>query len=345
MSKDELKNFWWGYFLIFPCWWFFRWKGIGLPKLIVKALATPLVLLDLLMLAVGFCVFFIFLVLLAPRKLYTSLVYLWKKKVSEGDLVLGWITFFDFRLPWVKNRNKKIFCIGLPKTGTTSVHHTLYKAGYKTEHFPYMLVNNEKGKLVFNPSDIGNHDAISDLPVVAMLDELVKLYPDAYFIYTYRNKEKWLDSCRRHPWPMELLEYIEAEGLMQKGKRGSKIISSVLNNIEKLRMMHERVLGSSIYDREAYSAAYDVYEKKVNKLLEGKPNFLRLNIADRKDTKEKLGRFLGVEMKGPFEKKDCFYTWFFKKLTGLQGWKRILEIRKRHKLRKPPFLRKKKKIV
>ncbi len=326
--------------MVFPCWWLFHWK-IGLGKLLLKIVSAPFLLLDLFVLAVLFFGLLFFLILLAPRKLYRSLVFVFEKKVSLGDWAMGWITFFDLRFPWIKKRNKKIFCIGLPKTGTTSVHYALRKAGFKAEHFPYMLVNNEKGELVLNAGDLGNHDAVSDLPVAVMLDELVKLYPDAYFIYTYRNKKKWLDSCRRHPWPLELLEYIEAEGLMQKGKRGSRIIRSVLNNIEKLRMMHERVLGASVYIEEAYSEAFDDYEKKVEELLGGKSNLLKLNIADRVDTKEKLGEFLGVKMSGPFEKKDCFYTWFFKKLANkFKSWNGISKIRDKYRQKKTAVFKK-----
>src|SRR6056297_3662383 len=127
-EKNKLNNFWWGYFLIFPCWWFFRWRNIGFGKVFLKIISTPLVLLDILFLCFVFIILFLLLIFLAPRKFIHSLKFLWDKKIPEEKLAVWWLTFFDIRFPWVKKRKKKIFCIGLPKTGTTSVHHALHQA-------------------------------------------------------------------------------------------------------------------------------------------------------------------------------------------------------------------------
>jgi hypothetical protein len=250
-----------------------------------------------------------------------------RERTIEGELVVGWLSHFDLAARLRRRKERKVFVIGLPKTGTTSVHHALQRVGYKSEHFPYRLVNYAGGELVLNDSDLLNHDAVSDLPVVAGLETLLELYPDALYVYTTREKERWLDSCRRHPWPLEVIRHAGLDRLAEMHARAHAYIRSIRDNFIKLRLMHERVLGSSVYVPEAFAAAYERHDKRVRRMFAGKRNLLELNIADARDRKEVLGEFLGVSMRGPFERKDCFYTWFFKKLTEIAGWGRIERMR------------------
>ncbi len=250
-----------------------------------------------------------------------------RERTIEGELVVGWLSFFDVSARMRRRKQRKVFVIGLPKTGTTSAHHALLQAGYKSEHFPYRLVNYAEGELVFNDRDLHNHDAVSDLPVAASLHTLRRLYPDALYVYTTRDIQRWLDSCRRHPWPLEVIRHAELDRLAETHARAHAVVRSVRDNFVKLRLLHERVLGSSVFVPEAFAASYQRYDERVRRMFAGADNFLELNIADGRDSREALGDFLGLRIHGPFERKDCFYTWFFKKLTEVVGWSKIERIR------------------
>jgi hypothetical protein len=254
-----------------------------------------------------------------------------KKSIIEGDLVVGWLSLFDIRARLSKRRRRKVFVIGLPKSATTSVHYALHKAGLKSEHFPFRLVNYEDGDLVFNNKDLENHDAVSDLPVAASLEKLVELYPDALFIYTKRDKQKWLDSCRRHPWPIELILHANLVTKISRISIFNGLRRALMNNVYKLKMLHEKVLGASVFVPEVFERYYDAYDSRVKRLFDGRSNLVEINIADGVHSKERLGNALGIPLEGPFEHKDCFYTWFFKRLAKTVGWNRILRIRQRYR--------------
>ncbi|MBD3420090.1 MAG: hypothetical protein GF398_08245 [Chitinivibrionales bacterium] len=53
------------------------------------------------------------------------------RKIEGGELVVGWLGFIDLFARIRPRKRKKAFVIGLPKTGTTSVHFALHKAELK----------------------------------------------------------------------------------------------------------------------------------------------------------------------------------------------------------------------
>src|SRR3990172_8161285 len=81
---------------------------------------------------------------------------------------------------------KKIFGIGLPKTGQSSLAMAMWILGHKTVQYPY------------NASQIQNNDFSLDLPVVIQYKKLDKKYPNSKFILTTRDLDSWLKSMRNH---------------------------------------------------------------------------------------------------------------------------------------------------
>jgi hypothetical protein len=81
---------------------------------------------------------------------------------------------------------KKIFGIGLPKTGQTSLATAMGTLGYKTIQYPY------------NSSQIKNNDFALDLPIVINYKKLDKKYQNSKFILTTRNLDSWIRSMRNH---------------------------------------------------------------------------------------------------------------------------------------------------
>lgn len=92
----------------------------------------------------------------------------------------------------------KIFCIGLSRTGTTSMSSALTTLGYKVLHYPDTedVVMKTLTKR-FDWDVLDEYDAFADVPVAAFYKELDKQSPGSKFILTTRDLDLWLNSCKR----------------------------------------------------------------------------------------------------------------------------------------------------
>lgn len=79
----------------------------------------------------------------------------------------------------------KIFIIGLPRTGTTSVCHSFLQLGYSCAHTAYT-------KQCFTDAQV-----IADTPVFNDYQYLDIAYPGSKFIYLEREMSLWLPSIRQ----------------------------------------------------------------------------------------------------------------------------------------------------
>jgi hypothetical protein len=87
----------------------------------------------------------------------------------------------------------KIFCIGLSKTGTTSLTEALRILGFDSYHWP------------LSSKELARHEALTDITVSCRFRELDRSFSGSKFIYTIRDRPSWLRSCRAH-W-----EYLEKQ--------------------------------------------------------------------------------------------------------------------------------------
>lgn len=78
--------------------------------------------------------------------------------------------------------NNKIFIVGLPRTGTTSVCAAMLKLGFNVAHTAYTERSFEAAQV------------IADTPVFCDYQQLDHAYPNAKFIYLERALDKWLPS-------------------------------------------------------------------------------------------------------------------------------------------------------
>lgn len=78
----------------------------------------------------------------------------------------------------------KLFIIGLPRTGTTSVSASLLTQGFKVAHTAYT-------KHTFELADV-----ISDTPCFCDYQQLDQLFPGSKFVYLDRNIESWVPSMQ-----------------------------------------------------------------------------------------------------------------------------------------------------
>lgn len=78
----------------------------------------------------------------------------------------------------------KLFIIGLPRTGTTSISVTLLDYGFKVAHTAYT-------KRAFELAEV-----ISDAPCFCDYQELDALFPNSKFVYLERDLNLWIPSMR-----------------------------------------------------------------------------------------------------------------------------------------------------
>lgn len=158
----------------------------------------------------------------------------------------------------------KIFGIGLSRTGTTSLAYALKEVGINIIHYPM-----SKTQLF----DSKNNGAC-DIPVISYYKELDRKFPNSKFIYTFREKEEWLNSMaiylpRKKDWPKTAWQ-------------------------TQHRMA---VYGREDFDRAVFAASYDRHDNDVRSYFKGREqDLLILNICGE-DTTEKLFSFIDVSNK------------------------------------------------
>lgn len=107
----------------------------------------------------------------------------------------------------------KVFCIGLSKTGTRSLHDALQILGLRSVHWggpdlqtavqrgPEIRAAVERSLAAGRPllTDLEDAEAYSDIHALSInFDVLDRQYPGSKFILTVRELDDWLDSRRRH---------------------------------------------------------------------------------------------------------------------------------------------------
>ena len=93
--------------------------------------------------------------------------------------------YYDITSEENMTNEKKIFIIGLPRTGTTSVCAAMLSLGYKVAHTAY------------TDKTFENAEVIADTPIFCDYQHLDNAYPNAKFIYLERSLEKWLPSIQQ----------------------------------------------------------------------------------------------------------------------------------------------------
>jgi hypothetical protein len=99
----------------------------------------------------------------------------------------------------------KIFCIGFYKTGTTTLYDALRALGYHTVNgdTPGSYAGADDGETLIKQIDAGDYrlptfdmfDAFSDNPYFRIWRHLYDMFPDAKYILTVRDEDRWIESC------------------------------------------------------------------------------------------------------------------------------------------------------
>lgn len=98
----------------------------------------------------------------------------------------------------------KVFCVGLQKTGPTSLGYALHLLGYRVagstqiDRSPPLDTLRDRALAMTR-----DYDAFQDMPWALFFRNFDLVYPDAKFILTLREPEDWYRSMCKH-FPTEL---------------------------------------------------------------------------------------------------------------------------------------------
>ncbi len=160
-----------------------------------------------------------------------------------------------------------IFCIGLSKTGTTSVHEACRLLGLRSVHYPCA-----RRMLDRDFSVLDGLDAAGDISVSFCFDELDRAFPGSRFVLTTRDEAAWLRSCAAN-FPADLIRTRYA---------GTP-------ELEVFR----RVYGVDSFNAIAFASARRRHHDRVRRHFAGDPRLLTLDVG-QPDAWDRLSGFLGL---------------------------------------------------
>jgi hypothetical protein len=170
----------------------------------------------------------------------------------------------------------KIFCVGLHKTGTSSLASALSSAGLRVaDYFGVHDPSISQNALAQAVEIMRDFDAAQDSPWFLLYKELDSIFPGSKFILTTRSSSEWFASCLKH-------------------------FGGTTSEIRK--WLYGNGFDDPIGREARWIAVKEKHEENVRKYFSGRPeSFLELNISSG-DGWEKLGPFLGINNQGPFPK-------------------------------------------
>lgn len=167
----------------------------------------------------------------------------------------------------------KIFIIGLPRTGTTSISVVLLNYGFKVAHTAYT-------KHAFEMADV-----ISDAPCFSDYQQLDKLFPDSKFVYLERAPEYWIPSMQM------LLKKMLPQLTPKTGYLNPELKRSI-NKIFSLPTISDPL------DESHLEACYFAHQQEIVNYFSGRDDFLKIDIS-RNGSLKLLLEFLELNT------KDC----------------------------------------
>lgn len=149
----------------------------------------------------------------------------------------------------------KIFAIGLSRTGTTSLTKAIELLGYKCKHFPRYDYGSGNVEILY--SELQSYDFLSDTPVALDYKRLDKLCKNSKFIYTTRDIDEWIISCKNF-----------------------KRFSSDFAADPSILFFRKKIYGTECFDEEKFRIAYMKHHENVMSYFKNrKSDLLSINIC------------------------------------------------------------------
>lgn len=162
----------------------------------------------------------------------------------------------------------KLFIIGLPRTGTTSISVALLDYGFKVAHTAYT-------KRAFELADV-----ISDAPCFSDYQQLDNIFPNSKFVYLDRALEKWIPSIQMLLYKM-LPELTPKTGYLNPILKRS--INQIFSPLETADPLNANYL----------EACYLKHREEVLSYFSRRNDFLKIDVSE-KDSLLQLLKFLDI---------------------------------------------------
>lgn len=166
----------------------------------------------------------------------------------------------------------KLFIIGLPRTGTTSISVELLGHDFMVAHTAFT-------KRAFELADV-----VSDAPCFSDYKELDELFPNSKFVHLDRALEKWIPSA-------QMLLKKMASRLHPKTGVFSPVLKRSFDEVFHLTSTENP------YSRDHLALCYLNHKQQVFDYFHGRDDFLSINLSDEGSLASLLN-FLGIEVKG-----------------------------------------------
>lgn len=172
----------------------------------------------------------------------------------------------------------KLFIIGLPRTGTTSISIAMLDYGFNVAHTAYT-------KQAFKLADV-----LSDAPCFSDYQALDRLFPGSKFVYLDRALADWIPSIQM------LLKKMYSNLEPKKGifnpvlKRSfNEAFSLYIKDASSKNL----ILNEQAFDSEYLAACYRSHKSQVIEYFSQRDDLLSINLSD-KDSLDKLLTFLDI---------------------------------------------------
>jgi hypothetical protein len=188
----------------------------------------------------------------------------------------------------------KIFNIGFPKTGTTSLNQALNELGFKSIHNPkHFRKQSMEGRYHF---DNDNWQAITNFGE-HFYPQLDQAYPHSKFILTVRDEMDWLNSWKQQIGTTTGNEVMTRWTWTRPLKKWLRLIKAVMEN--DLQMSHKLsridIFGAYKFNPERCLYVYRLHQKNAEEYFKERPHdFLVMDICAG-DGWAKLCPFLEID--------------------------------------------------
>ncbi len=180
----------------------------------------------------------------------------------------------------------KIFGLGLPKSGTSSLHSALTELGFRSNHNPDDKVTEQEIRdSNYKLSVLNKYDALMDTPIPALFAQLDNAWPDSKFILTVRPIDDWINSVRHAGFNQPYA----------RPKKGSTV--DFYNTL---------LFGTNVFNEERFRWVYETHHHTVQRYFSGvRENRLLILDLGKGDGWEKLCKFLEKPVpKNPFPRSN-----------------------------------------
>lgn len=161
----------------------------------------------------------------------------------------------------------KVICLGLSRSGTSSLHHILSELGLESVHYCDFLLSDSP-----DWQKCEEFDALGDTPIPCLYKELDERFPNSKFILTIREKGQWLDSMK---W------------MFTHGKM-------IWSFSKRLHQYHEDFYGTRSYNERILSHHWDTYHHDVLNHFSGREDDLLIIKLEAGFKIKEISSFLGL---------------------------------------------------